>query len=287
MINKRFIGIMLFLSGLLQLSVLAQTSILGSWELVYIAPTHMEDTDPRGITNVRLHFTAEGKLYYILPGEILTDTTESVNYIFEQNQLKILPGNNEPYLINVTFQDFGNMVFESEYSSKRIFKRLLEPDAVKKIIEPKSLQLVSTGENQLIMEKEYIYDNSDYSSVQFKERLIGVWEVIEYQDVPKGEMPPYGFLNDIWTIKNNELSIFQRVNQETADMKYVLTVSGEILITASDGSTLAWKCTFNKWGQLLLDSGNGIVILKLINKDTNVKKSIPLKVVLLKLKGEE
>jgi len=285
--NLRVSGLITILCGLLHLSVTAQQSVLGSWELVYIAPTYMEDTDPRGITNIRLHFTSSGKLFNIWPDEILSDNTESVKFNFEQNILKILPGNNEPYLINVTFQDSGTMVFESESSSKRIFKRLDEPDAVNKIIEPKSLQLVRTEELTDEKVDKILYDDNDYSSNKLNERIIGIWEVIEYKGVPNGEMPPYGFLNDIWTIKNNELSIFQRVNRETADMKYVLTVSGEILITAPDGSALAWKCTFNKWGQLLLDSGDGIVILKLVTKDINDNKSIPLKVVLLKLKGED
>jgi hypothetical protein len=285
--NLRFTGLLIFLCGFLQLSVHGQFSITGTWELVYIAPTDMDDTDPCGITNLRLYFTQEGKLFNIFPDEILSDSTQSVKYNFEQNKLKILHENQEPYIINVSFKDSSTMIFTFEMSSLRIFKRMPEPDAANKIIETKSLQLVNTGSATKNTSMENIYDSSEFSSVPIRERINGVWEIVEYQNVPAHEMPPYGFLNDIWKIKNNEMEIINRATRDTTKLKYLLTDNESIILTATDGSKQILKISFNQWGQMILNFGDGIIILKLVTKDINKVPFIPLKVVLLKLAGEK
>ncbi len=279
-------GVIIFLFTLFQSAIYPQPDILGTWELVYVAPIYMEDTDPRGIANIRLHFTKDAKLYNIWPDEILTDSTESVNYQLKQNQLLIFPGNNDSILITVEFPDSNTLVFTSESSATRIFHRLAEPDAVMKPIEPKSLQVVRTKESQDKIMESTIYDNTDYSSANFKDRIIGNWEIVAYKNVPGGEMPPYGFLNDIWTIKENEVNIFQRTSGDTATLKLKFTTNDEMLVTTLDGSTFPSKCSFDQWGHLSIKSGDGIAVLKLISKQSIDVNSIPLKVVLLKLAGE-
>jgi hypothetical protein len=280
-------GVIIVLFALIQLTIFPQPGIIGTWELVYIAPIYMEDTDPRGITNIRLHFTKEGKLYDILPEEILTDSTESVNYQLQQNQLLIFPGNNDSILVEIEFPDSNTLVFTSELSATRIYNRLADPEAVNKPIEPKSLQLVQTKESPDKIVESIVSDNTDYSSINLTDRICGNWEIVAYKNVPRGEMPPYGFLNDIWRINKNEVNIFQRSNGDTTVLKYKFTTNGEMLVTTSDGSTFPSKCSFDQWGHLLINSGDGIAVLKLISKEPIDVKSIPLKVVLLKLAGEK
>ncbi len=267
-------------------TLFSQSGIPGTWELVYVAPIYMEDTDPRGIANIRLHFTKEGKLFSIWPDEILSDSTESVDYKLNQNQLLILQGNSDTIFIKTEFPDPNTLVFTFEQSATRIYHRLSEPEAEMKQIEPKSLQLVQTKESGNKINESIEYDNADYSSFSLKERITGSWEVVAYKNVPRGEMPPYGFLNDIWTINENEISIYQRSTGDTSSIKYNIISEREILITTPDGNTLPGNFSFDQWGHLILESGEGIAVLKLISKDSVDVKSIPLKVVLLKLAGE-
>ncbi len=279
-------GVIIFLFTFFHSALFSQSGISGTWELVYVAPIYMEDTDPRGIANIRLHFTKEGKLYSIWPDEILSDSTESVDYKLQQNQLLILPGNSDTIFVNTEFPDPNTLVFISEQSTTRIYHRLTEPEAVMKPIETKNLQLVRTKESGNKINESIEYDTTNYSSFSLKERITGSWEVVAYKNVPHGEMPPYGFLNDIWTINGNEINIYQRSTGDTNSIKYNIISEREILITTPDGNTLPGNFSFDQWGHLLVESGEGIAILKLISKASIDVKSIPLKVVLLKLAGE-
>lgn len=282
----KFKWVLIFLWGLLQLCISAQNRITGIWELVYVAPTNMEETEPRGISNIRLFFTPDGELYSIFPDQTFSDSIPSVKYEFNGNTLSVLPGGGDSVILNVTFRDSSTMVFNPEIAARRIFKRIYDPDNLNKTIELKSLQLVNTGE-MLTDTGGLKYDDSDYSSMPLKERIIGVWETIEYTDVPNGEMPPYGFPNDIWIIKIKELINIHRASKDTSIVKYQLTDSSEIILNADDQNVAMWKVYFNQWGHLVFDGGNGAMLLKLVSRDTENIPNIPLKIVLLKMAGEE
>jgi hypothetical protein len=99
-------------------------------------------------------------------------------------------------------------------------------------------------------------------------------------------MPPYGFLNDIWTFKDKEIYIYSRIDKKNITANYI-EGNGEIIVTPSGGNIQIIKAVFNNWGHLVLDTGNEKIKLKLISKQTETIHGIPLKVVLLKLRTEE
>lgn len=269
---------------IIQLNTFAQ-SITGTWELIYTAPVDMMDSEPRGIVNVKLYFTNYGKLFNLSPEEILTDSSEQVDYIFRDDTLNITPPNGEAYKIKVMFIDSVTMSFASNYSVNRIFKRIEGEDAFNKEIEFKSLQLINTGDSTSIV-LPTVYDDTDYSSLSSAKRIIGIWEVIAYEDVPTHEMPPYGFPNDIWTFDSARLHMLNRIENDTVHAKYILSENNFIL-TRDDGEIISWKYSFDKWGHMLFDSGKGKIIFKLVSKDSSSRINIPLKIVLLKLAGEK
>jgi len=269
---------------ILTVTLYSQDAITGTWELIYVDPQTMSDTDPRGITNFKIHFTNRGKVFNLMPDEKLTENSHSADYTYEDKKLTILDGDNEPYIIYVTFPDSLKMMFNSE-SGTRIFRRLLGENAASQIIEPKSLQLVRTDKTVNHDNYEIKYDTTDYSSLPLFKRLTGTWETIEYREVPQGEMPPYGFFNDIWVFTEKTIMVQNRAGSDTVQISY-LPGKEEIFVTAGNQSLDAWKVSFNKWGHMVIDISGGKVLLKLITKETASIPEIPLKVVLLKMKGE-
>jgi hypothetical protein len=258
-------------------------SLTGTWELVYVAPVSGDDSDPRGITNIRLHFTQDGKLYSLLPEDTLSPGMIPANYTFRNNILTIIPPEEDSVIISLSFSDPDNFSFSRDEGPLRSYRRIVSPDAANKPIEPKSLQLIYTNDTSSY---KIPYDNNDYSARPFHERLRGTWEVIAYENINAPDMPPYGFLNDLWTFYNDELKVLSRIDQNEISAKYILGES-EIVITPESGEVQVTKARFNEWGHLVIDSGKEIIKLKLITKNTGSIPNIPLKVVLLKLNSED
>lgn|GEM_PF-2024158 len=81
------------------------------------------------------------------------------------------------------------------------------------------------------------------------------------------------------------MTVFSRIAQKDITVLCV-TGSNEIIITPSGNDVQIIKVSFNKWRHLELDSGNEIIKLKLVSKETEKVPVNPLKVVLLKFAGE-
>lgn len=258
-------------------------TITGTWELIYVAPVDGMDSEPRGITNIRFHFTDDGKLYYLLPGDSSLNGLEYVHYRFSNDTLSVKPEREDSILLVLSFSDYGTFTFSKDFSTVRTYKKLMDTSSALLPIEPKSLQLINIGDTA---NYSFTYDNNDYSSLPFAEKLKGTWEVIAYENIIHGDMPPYGFLNDLWTFKNDSLSVFSRIDQQNITVKYV-PANEEIIVTPEDESAHILKAEFNRWGHLKLDTGNERIELKLISKSISIIPHMPLKVVLLKLNGED
>jgi hypothetical protein len=259
-------------------------SLTGTWELIYVAPVYADDSEPKGITNIRFHFTEDGKLYTLLPGDSLTDDLEIVNYAFVNNVLTVIPPGQDSVLLNLFFNDSNSFSFSLEGAPSRTFRKMNDPSTALKAIEPKSIQLINTGDTS---NYNVTYDDKDYSSLPYSQRLTGNWEVMAYENISNGDMPPYGFLNDTWTFNGKKIHIFSRMDQKEIFADYIPANGGDLIVTPEDGSKVIMKTEFNRWGHLVLDTGNEIIKLKLISKDTDTIPTTPLKVVLLKLVGEE
>jgi len=275
-----------FLAVVLPLAAWAQAPLAGTWELVRVAATDIQDSDPRGVTNTKLHFTADGKLFALKPDEALMEKVRATDFKLEGDRLTVLRPGARPYLVKVSFPDAETMLFTPQYASQRTFRRLSGPDVV---LEPKSLQVVKLPGAAPV--DEPLYDGKDYSALAPVDRLGGIWEVIAYRKVPRNQAPPYGFLNDLWTFKKESVSIASRVLNATDSVPFSyadgrVTASG-VALGGRPGSKADWSVTFNNWGHLVLDRPDAQIVLKLVSKDAAAAPAIPLKIVLLSLAGEQ
>lgn len=257
-------------------------SIIGTWELVYIAPLDMMDTEPRGITNLKLFFREDGKLFTMLPDQPFSDDLSYEEYKLSKDSLSII-NQDEAQNVFIFFPSSDTLTVYDEYGGTRSFKRINGDNAEYNILEPKSIQLVNTGDSKV---KETTYDTMDYSSLPIRQRLAGVWEAVAFENVPRQEMPPYGFFNDIWKIFDSTITMTSRADEQDVTVKYFIADSS-ITLLAEDGSSILWNFSFNQWGNLVVGDRNGLVRLKLVTKDIHSNIKIPLKVVLLKIKDED
>lgn len=243
-----------------------------------MAPTDIELTEPGGIINTKMHFTTDGKLIGLGPEDVLAENLRTTDFKFDGNQLTLLRPGAQPYSIRVSFPDAETMIFLPPNAGQRTFKRISGPNV---LVEPKSLQLIKSPSSSV----EVRYDNDDYSKRPVVERLRGVWEVIAYRNVPRNQLPPYGFFNDLWTINQSFVVVARRESSATDSVPFSfiderLSASG-IALGGPVGSKIEWKTSFNKWGHLVLDRSDVQLVLKLITKNTDKVPTVPLKIVLL------
>lgn len=264
---------------LMPLPALAEPTIVGNWELRHVAPQAAENTNPRGVGNTKISFTADGKLLTLAPDETSLQKAGHAEYSFDGKQLFIIQSNRPGHPAKVSFPDDQTMVLMPQYESRRTFKRIPEFTAK---LEPKSLQLIVTKADH---GSEVPYDSADYSRLPLAERMKGSWEVVAYENVPSGQMPPYGFTNDVWTIDGATVTIASRMLEREEAVPYAFS-GGQLqssgLALGQSGSKIAWKASFDEWGRLVLDSEYCRVILKLMSRQKLDPSRVPVKIVLLK-----
>lgn len=260
----------------------ADTPIVGTWVLTYVAPQDIGNTMPGGVTNTKMYFTTDGKLFSLKPDAVSIANSPSTDYTFDGKQLKVTFAGGRARVMTVIFPDTETMIITQQYESQRTFKRIV---GFEKKLEPMSLQLVNDNSSSPVTT---VYDVRDYSKLPTVERLQGAWEVIAYENVPRSQAPPYGFFNDLWIIKKEAVSISRRTPPASDSVPFtfvdgMLTSSG-IGLGGPVESKVVWNTTFNEWGNLVLDSAYCRLILKLVSKDTLNVPAVPLKIVLLSVR---
>ncbi len=237
---------------------------------------------PGGVINTKMYFTADGKLYSLKPDAELMENSKPTDYTFDGKQLKITFPSGQVRVMTATFPNAETMVIAQKHESQRTFKRIAD---FSKKLEPLSLQLVTDNSSSSVTTT---YDVSDYSKSPIIERLQGIWEIIAYENVPRDQAPPYGFFNDLWTIKKETVSTSRRAPPANDSVAFSFVdgklASSGISLGGPVGSKLIWNTSFNEWGNLVLDSTYCRLILKLVSKDTANVPTVPLKIVLLSVK---
>jgi hypothetical protein len=264
------------------------------WVMTQMTPVHPQSSNPRGAVNSRWFFDSKDlKVYTSFPDDVdgtKNDEKKAIPYQCENNIIEIESKNSSPYTTSTTViviksitenelklnietssQLFGTNTTEQIYT-RNFFKSLGDR------YEPVSIGVLQNEKNDLnILDIEY--DNNDYSKLSLKERIIGVWEVNRYVDFPIQDMPPYGHLNDIYTIKKNEICILKRYPPEKT-ICHSYSLNENTLTWKIDNSRYHDTISFNEWGHLELDNNVTVQSLKLINKDNTTVPQLPLKVVL-------
>lgn len=267
----------------LPLSAFAQLGKLaGTLQLSYVEPQDAENTSPTGVINQKLHFAEDGKLYALAPEQVTLDGVPT-EYIVANGKLVVKPaGASRPIEFALTFTGADTMVMSRPHAAKRIFNRIKGVDVK---LEPQSLQLIkATGTSE-----DSRYDTDDYGKLALPERLKGMWEVIAYEQMPRNQLPPYGFFNDLLKIDSLSVTTYRREPAAEDAVPFTfndkLTSSG-IGLGGQPGSTIDWTPSFNAWGQLVLDSQYCRVILKRTRAKATDVASFPIKVVLVRNSGK-
>ena len=249
-------------------------NIVGTWELVEATPVPFNTSDPHGIVNHKLYFTADGRMYIIAPDEKLQPDDMSVAYTFEGNVRTLtLPGG-EVHRSEVTMTG-DTMRIKTEDGVTFTYKRLSGTHAFDKEIEPRSVEILQVpGEDP---PKPPKYDSADYSRQPLAQRIRGVWEVTQYSAV-KFQPPAEGFPNDKYIITASDVAMIPPTATHIEGQshgKYQLNGSTMVV---DDGSM--WTLSFNRWNRLVLKRPDAELTLRLISKDTSTIPALPVRIVL-------
>jgi hypothetical protein len=275
--------------------------LAGLWVMTQMNPVHPQSSSPVGVINARNYFdAASSKLYTSLPdAEELPNTDKekevsgAVSYECEQGVLSLDLPQSKSYAPTTTVttikainedQLIVSIETHSEFFGTNVTEQIYTKDFFQskgERFEPVSIQVLMNDENDLnVLDVEY--DQKDYSDLSLNERMIGVWEVNRYQNVERQDMPPYGFLNDIYTIKQDEICLLVRYRpEESICMPYKLR--GQSMSRPMGENDYVEQVSFNEWGHLEFSNGLITQSLKLISKDISKHPEMPLKVVLTSL----
>ncbi len=269
---KRLAFVLCFITAL---SLRAAGSIVGTWELIDATPVSLRSSDPHGIANHKLYFTADGRMFIIAPDEKLDPNDTPVSYTFDGTVRTLtLPGG-EIHRSAVKLS--GNtMHVKTEDGVTFTYRRLTGDRAFDRTIEPRSVELLDK-EDHAPQPQQPKYDTADYSKVPLAQRIRGVWEIVGYRNV-KFEPPPYGFPNDKYLITSSEVAMVPPdATKVEGESRGKYHVEGNTMVV-DDGSR--WSLAFNQWQQLVLTRNDAEITMRLISKDTAKIPPLPIKIVL-------
>ena len=255
-------------------ALFAAGNIVGTWELIDATPVSFNSSDPHGIINHKLYFTADGRMFIIAPDEKLEPANTPVQYTFDGSVRTLtLPGG-ETHRSEVVLK--GNtMLVKTEDGVTFTYRRLTGERAFDQKIEPRSVEMLSVALSAPSATPKY--DTADYSKQPLASRIRGVWEIVQYSGV-KFEPPAEGFPNDKYVITADEVSMIPptatNIGGESHG-KYHLDGSTMVI---DDGSR--WAVSFNPWQRLVLQREDATLTLRLVSKNTNKIPALPIRIVL-------
>jgi hypothetical protein len=268
---KRFAALLFCLGAS---SLQAAGNIVGTWELTDATPVSFNSSDPHGVVNHKLYFTADGRMFIIAPDEKLGPETVPVSYTFDGNVRTLtLPGA-EVHQSRVVFSG-DTMRVKSEDGVTFTYRRLTGDRPFDRKLEPRSVEILATDDQEQPPSPKY--DTSDYSKQPLAQRIRGVWEIVRYRDVAF-EPPQYGLPNDKYVITPTEVAMIPpTATRIEGDSRGKYRLDGNTMVV-DDGSR--WTLSFNQWGRLVLKREDAELTLRLISKDTAVNPRLPIRIVL-------
>lgn len=257
----------------------AEASLVpGAWELVELSPVSMMDSNPRGFANHREYYRGDGSICFLRPSEAFSEVKNCLAVRFDGNSRVITgPDGSERFstVIDIS-KDLVTIQFPDE--SIFSFKRLDDRNGLLPI-KPQSLHVLEVNEGPQLRAQDVNYLNVPRSAA--KRQLVGVWEVIEYRDVPSNDMPPYGFPNYKWVFeKERWAQISPTSDQVSEDEWFQYTFDGAVL-RFEGGEAEKVNVSFSRWGDLLLSAQSEQMTLRQLTTDPDEIPVLPFKVCVL------
>ena len=255
---------------------IAANPIEGTWELVAISPVSGDESDPHGIKNHKLHYTADGRLHIIDPDAKLTKTTPEARYSFDGRTRTIMLANGSTQQ-NAVAVNGNTMTIEVEDGGTMTYRRLIGERACDRELAPISVEVIAMKDGRY---PKVTYDERDHSKEPMRDRVRGIWEAIAYGQVPAGDFPPFGFPNDKYVITDKTVAVVPP-NATKIDATSMptgtYTFAGDKLIV--DGKDV-WKIRFDRWQRLIIQRDDATITLRLITRATSPIPELPVKIAL-------
>lgn len=278
--RNRILGLVVGAGIALVSQAVPAQEVQGTWQLVEVTIPNLMDTNPRGIPAVKEYYRADGRLFFIAPTAVMNDQTQSYPYRIDGAQRTMIAPNGRHYVATLSFPAPGTLVVTQSSGDQWRYTRLGGEDAANQKVEPHSVEVLKIPGARDTPDVQY--DDRDHSALPLKKRIVGVWEAIAYRNVDRNSAPPYGFFNDVWTFDVASASIAVRaLDGGVKPVKAGYSIKNDKLMLQNNATPVA--VSFDEWGHLVLEFDTHTVVLKLLQKQSNLP---PLKITLLSLRGE-
>ncbi len=258
----------------------------GTWVLTEKTPVSIDNSNPQGTINSKWFFDSinlKAHLHDIDSKNIVDYNCQENQIVFSKDNkpvftLKIISIENDYLKTSITQQ---SMLFGDRTTYQTFTRNYFQ--CISQDFEPISIEvLIGNQNNKQIYMLDIKYDEENYNHLTLDKKIIGVWEVNKYDNMPRNELPPYGLLNDIYIISKNKICIISRYDTDTKScLDYSLDKNN--LIRKYDTNSIVDSISFNKWGHLVLSRFGVNLSLKLLSKDLEEEPVVPIKVVLVSI----
>ena len=274
------------------------SEIEGAWELIDVSPVDAMDSPPNSLCSDKDYYSPDGKLYIIEATEKLQEDTPNVSYSFSEGKRTVTTPDGKKITTPVNFVGDNLMLLTFSKNNIWTYRRIEGEKAYDKPIEPRSLLVLRVAPPiKQMSNQDVTYDTNDYSKLELKDRIIGVWEAISYKDVAPQNAPPYGFPNEkfiltpdgkFYMASPEEQSLKDQTPEQYSvkDKSVVVGIpkGKHIAPTPPPGGKIEQMVSFNQWGHMVWKSSDAEISLKLITRDYKNIPILPYKIALLELK---
>lgn len=295
-----FITGIVFMISLSANSETATSEIQGTWELVDVSSVNVMDSPPNGLCSRKDYYSPDGNLYVLNADEKLQKDSLHVPYSFSNGQRTITKPDGRKITTPVKFTGKNLMVLKFSENNNWTYRKIDGEKAYDKPVEPRSVVVIrmKTPKDQ-ISNLDVIYDTNNYSNLELKERVIGVWEVIGYREIASQNAPPYGFPNEkfiftqdgkFYILSPQEQSLKGQVPEQYTVKAQSITVGipkGKHIAPAPPiNGNIEQQVSFNEWGHMVWKNADAEISLKLLTRNYNNIPKLPVKIALLESRKE-
>lgn len=226
-------------------------SLLGAWQLVRVHVVDGMNSNPMGTPNFKFQFDADGRFCIAAPNQAFDPQQPCGRYTAEGTVLDIRaparPSKTSGPSGTFLLRPDGSLEIRQPGGNVWTARRLSGPAPLDQLLEPGPVDEPSAGDGVAIVPVALRPDEAILPPAQ---RLIGTWEEIGRCEVRSVSLPPWGYLNEVWTFTASHFERTERRGRES-------TRSGQHPYALADNGfqlqpNVRLAVSFNAWGHLVL-----------------------------------